>query len=141
MCWHFSRSFARRRVLILDCCQSGAIGRAFTPFRGDDVESSLATLADSFGCYVLTASTAIQLAEEREKDGHGVYTKALIDCLRDGPKDRITITDLHAYADVRLKISATQRPRLWTIEQEGQPIEIGNYVEKRRRQQQKPLKN
>jgi uncharacterized caspase-like protein len=68
-------SFARRRVLILDCCQSGAIGRAFSQFRGDDVESSLAALADSFGCYILTASTAIQLAEEREKDGHGVYTK------------------------------------------------------------------
>jgi uncharacterized caspase-like protein len=71
---YLQESNARRRVLILYCCQSGAIRREF---RGDDLHSALAGLADSFGSYILTASTAIQLAEEREKDGHGVSPRLL----------------------------------------------------------------
>jgi uncharacterized caspase-like protein len=105
-------SLARRRILILDCCHSGAISSVF---KAVDSESTLAGLADSFGSYILTASTTIELAEEREKDGHGVFTKALIDCLREGPKERITINDLYEYAHSQLKISARQTPLFWAI--------------------------
>jgi uncharacterized caspase-like protein len=134
-------SFARRRVLILDCCQSGAIGRALSPFRGDDVESSLAALADSFGCYILTASMAIQLAEERERDGHGLFTKALIDCLREPKKEIITVADLYSYADYQLKISARQKPKQWTLDVEGSPIEIGNLRQRFARLRQQDLEH
>src|ERR1700730_1561499 len=99
--YHLQESHARRRVLILDCCQSGAIGGLF---RGNDLQSSLAGLADSFASFILTASTAIELAEEREKDGHGVFTKALIDCLRDAVKESITVNDWYEYAYRRLRV-------------------------------------
>jgi uncharacterized caspase-like protein len=131
--YYLQESHARRRVLILDCCQSGAIGREF---RGNDLQTSLASLADSFGSYILTASTAIQLAEEREKDGHGVFTKALMDCLREGRKERITINDLYEYAHSRLKVSAKQTPLFWALQQEGTAVEIGNYQAKHERERQ-----
>jgi hypothetical protein len=120
-------SFARRRIIILDCCQSGAIGREIGTFRGGDAEATLRSLADSFGCYILTASTAIQQAEEREKDGHGIFTKALIDCLRDPKKESITVSDLFAFASARLKIAGSQTPKQWALDVEGSPIEIGNF--------------
>src|SRR5208283_509408 len=132
-----------RRVLILDCCHSSAIE---TIFRGGDSENALTALAQSFGSYILTASTAIQLAEEREKEddkdrqkGNGVFTKALIDCLREGPKERITINDLYEYAQSRLKISAMQTPLFCALQQEGAAVEIGNYQAKHERERQRKL--
>lgn len=97
-------SQAKRRVLILDCCYSGAIGT-----KGGDAEDTLSTLAHSFGTCILTASTALQAAKEREdvdrQKGNGVFTKALIDCLREPSKDSITVDDLYLYAFARLKDS------------------------------------
>jgi Caspase domain len=113
---YLQESRARRRVLILDCSHSGAIGR------------SGAANSASREISILTSSTAIQLAEEREEDGHGIFTKALIDCLREGRKDRITLNDLYEYAYARLKISARHTPLFWAFQVEGEPIEIANYV-------------
>jgi uncharacterized caspase-like protein len=132
-------SYARRRVVILDCCQSGAIGREIGSFRGGDVDSSLKDLFDSFGCYILTASTAIQEAEEREKDGHGLFTKALIDCLREPRKESITVADLFSFASERLKISGSQKPKQWALDVEGSPIEIGSFRQKLARLRQQEL--
>jgi len=134
---YMRESRAQKRVLILDCCHSGAIGSGF---RGGDVDGSLGGLADSFGSYILTASTAIQLAEEREKDGHGVFTAAILEGLTTGEAARdnkITIPDLHSYAHTRLAASATQRPLLWALRQEGgRPFEIASFGKRRARQQQ-----
>ncbi len=127
-------SRARRRVLILDCCHAGAIGHVF---KGGDAESALAGLAQGFGSYVLTASTAIQLAEEREKDGHGIFTKALIDCLREGSKESITVNDWYEYAYNHLKIVANQTPLKWGLQEEGAPVEIANFKLKRETERQR----
>ena len=128
---YLQESLARRRILTLDCCHSGAIASVY---KAVDSKGALDGLADSFGSYILTASTTIELAEEREKDGHGVFTKALIDCLREGPKERITINDLYEYAHSRLKISAKQTPLFWALQQEGTAVEIGNYRAKHERE-------
>jgi uncharacterized caspase-like protein len=44
-------SFARRRILILDCCHSGAVASIY---KAVDSKSALDGLADSFGSYILT---------------------------------------------------------------------------------------
>ncbi len=126
-------SRARRRILILDCCHSGAIGKVY---KGGDADSALAGLADGFGSYILTASTTIQLAEEREEEGHGVFTKALIDCLREGAKDSITVEDWYGYAYERLKMGAKQTPLQWGLQKEGPSFEIGNFRAKHERARQ-----
>jgi Caspase domain len=133
---YLQESLARRRILILDCCHSGAISSIY---KAIDSKSTLDGLANSFGSYILTASTTIELAEEREKDGHGVFTKALIDCLREGPKERITINDLYEYAHSRLKISARQTPLFWALQQEGTAVEIGNYQARHERERRESL--
>jgi uncharacterized caspase-like protein len=55
-------SLARRRILILDCCHSGAIRRIY---KAVDSKSTLDGLADSFGSYILTASTSTGRADAR----------------------------------------------------------------------------
>jgi Caspase domain len=138
---HLQDSRARRRVFILDCCHSGAIGQNF---KGGDAESSLTGLAHSFGSYILTASTGIELAEEREKDGHGIFTKALIDCLREPRRERITVDDWYEFAFERLRNSGNQTPLKWTLQVEGSSIEIGNFKQKQSRwaeQEQEQLKS
>jgi hypothetical protein len=137
---YLRESFARRRVLILDCCHSGVVTN---DFKGEDLQSTLDALSHSFGTYILSASTAIQLAEEREQDGHGIFTKALIDCLREGGKESITISDLYNYAFARLiSESESQTPLLTVHQQEGAVIEIGNFRakhERLRREQEEQL--
>jgi S-DNA-T family DNA segregation ATPase FtsK/SpoIIIE len=118
------QSRARRRILILDCCHSGAI---VDIYKGGDADSALDGLAHSFGTCILSASTAIQLAEEREKDGHGVFTKALIDCLREPAKELITVDDWYDFAFRRLKFFGNQTPRIRNS-REGDPIEMGDYI-------------
>ena len=125
-------SNAKRRVLILDCCYSGAIG---TPYRGGNAEDALTASAHSSGTCILTASTAIQRAAARENEeqtdrqkGNGVFTKALIDCLREPSKECITVDDLYQFAFIRLGDSSQTPKKLG--EQEGLPSEIGNFKQK-----------
>jgi len=131
---YLQESLARRRILILDCCHSGAIGSIY---RAVDSKSALDGLADSFGSYILTASTTIELAEEREKDGHGVFTKALIDCLRDGVKESITVNDWYEYAYRRLRVVANQTPLKWGLQEEGPSFEIANFKARHERERQR----
>src|SRR3984893_7942861 len=130
---YLQESSARRRILVLDCWHSGAIANIY---KGGDAESALSGLAHSYGTCILTASTAIQLAEEREKDGHGVFTKALIDCLHEPLKERITVDHWYNFAFNRLKISGNQTPRIRNY-REGDPIEIGNFKAKHERLRRK----
>jgi len=61
----------------------------------------------------------------------------LIDCLREGPKERITINDLYEYAHSQLKVSARQTPLFWALQQEGTPVVIGNYRARHEREHQR----
>jgi hypothetical protein len=64
-------------VLLLDCCYSGG---AAPHFHRGDAASALKVLADQVkGCFVLTASTATQTAQETEEDGMvlGRFTAAV----------------------------------------------------------------
>src|SRR5215472_9680437 len=69
-------SAARKIVMILDCCYSGAVGNAF--LRGD-VNQQLQAFSQSRGIYVLTASTGLQVAQEKEGDQFGLLTKHVIE--------------------------------------------------------------
>jgi uncharacterized caspase-like protein len=69
---YLQRSYAKRRVLILDCCHSGVIG-----FKGGDTDNTITRLADSYGTFILTASTANQYAEEKEKEEAGTNGRAM----------------------------------------------------------------
>lgn len=88
-------SKARNKVIMLDCCHSGAMA---SPALGNN---SLAQLSE--GLSVLTASRASESA--LEKNGSGVFTSLLCDALQGGAADlrgNITPGSLYAYVDEAL---------------------------------------
>ena len=112
------------RALVLDCCHSGAVGEGF---RGGDLASGLDDLARrNSGTYILTASTAIQLAAEREAaandgaSGNGIFTKYFLEALEtgaasSGDSDDITIDAVYDYIQQRVTVQASQQPQRFVI--------------------------
>ncbi|MEI6485485.1 MAG: caspase family protein [Sphingomonadales bacterium] len=95
-----SSSPARNRVIILDSCHSG--------FAGNRADSPMAELRE--GTTILTASTSLQNASER--DGHGIFTGLLIDALQGGAANLVgdvTVGSIYAHIDRALGPWA-QRP-------------------------------
>jgi len=116
---------ARRQILLLDCCHSGAFAK------GSKGDSNLA-LKDRFsgrGKVVLTASRATEYSFEGQsvqgEPVRSVFTHAVVDGLRTGQADcdkdgLVTVTDLyhHVYEWVK-KAEPRQTPELWTYGAEG----------------------
>lgn len=90
-----NQSKAKNKVVILDCCHSGAMA---VPATGG---SGVAQLSE--GLTVLTASRSFEAT--LEVNGSGVFTSLLVDALRGGASDirgNITLGALYAYVDEAL---------------------------------------
>lgn len=90
-----NQSHARDKVIIFDCCHSGAAG---TP---SVTGSNLAQLSE--GLSVLTASRDSEVA--MEVNGSGVFTSLVVDALKGGAADlrgNISPGSLYAYVDEAL---------------------------------------
>lgn len=86
---------AKNKVIILDCCHSGAMGTTSAS------KSGVAEIKT--GVTILTASRENELA--REINGHGVFTNLLLEALKGGAADlqgRITPGSVYAYIDQAL---------------------------------------
>ncbi|RXK60034.1 caspase family protein [Lacibacter luteus] len=97
-----NKSKAKNRVIILDCCHSGAAGTS--PITGGSITSI------NTGVTILTASKSDEAAIE--VNGHGVFTNLLLDALQGGAADirgEITPGSIYAYIDQALGIW-DQRP-------------------------------
>lgn len=123
---------ARRQVLILDCCFSGAFARG--------AKGAEAVGLDQFtepgrGRAVLTASNATEYSFETPTSGQptpaspasgSIFTAALLAGLRDGSADRdgdgfVTVDEAYAYAYQQVRASgAAQTPQRWLSGGEGQ---------------------
>jgi plastocyanin len=112
-------------VLLLDCCFSGAAGKAF--LRGGAVADALIQEPPS-GLFLMTSSTSKQTSSERESDTGpevlGNFTRCLVEGLETGDADQnpsdgvITLEKLWRYLEHRLK---GQRPKYWTFGRSGDP--------------------
>ena len=90
-----NKSNAKNKVIILDCCHSGAMG---TP---RIIENNIAQLSE--GMSILTASRETEYAIE--SNGAGVFTSLLMDALNGGASDirgNITTGSLYSYVDEAL---------------------------------------
>ncbi|MGQ0572524.1 MAG: caspase family protein [Armatimonadota bacterium] len=113
-----------RVVLILDCCFSGAVGAAFA--RGG-VDDQLQRVSSGRGTYLMTASTGIQVALEKEADQYGVFTKHLITGIRDGTADldgdgQVTIDELYRHVHDRVLDEGFQEPMKWDLNVRGELV-------------------
>lgn len=119
---------ARRQVLILDCCFSGAF--AASAKGGDDLELERHVVGHGRGRVVLTASRA----REHSFEGHAlpgaaidgsVFTAGLIDGLRTGGADGdsdglVSVEDAYDYAYTYVQSrGANQTPQRWIYGAEG----------------------
>lgn len=120
-----NESQAKDKIIILDCCHSGAFG---SPSISGGVSSQI-----NEGVVVLTASRNSESA--LEVNGHGVFTNLLLDALQGGAADirgHITPGSVYAYIDQALgpwdqrpvfKTNVTRFTSLRTIKPQV-PIEI-----------------
>jgi hypothetical protein len=90
-----NNSRAKNRIIILDCCHSGAVGTS--PITGG------ITTSINSGVTILTSSKHDELSKEVR--GHGVFTNLLIDALQGGAADirgDITPGSIYSYIDQAL---------------------------------------
>ena len=115
---------ACRIALILDCCYSGAAGEIFS--RGG-VDEQLQFVSRGRGTFIMTASTGIQVALEKETDRLGMFTKHLIAGIREGAADRdgdglITLDELYGYVHDRCLEEGCQEPMKWDLNVRGEVV-------------------
>ena len=124
---------ARRQVLVLDCCFSGAFARGA---KGDGAVGLDPLAEPGRGRVVLTASNAREYSFESpdstpapESPAPGsVFTAALVAGLREGEADvdgdgYITVDEAYAYAYQRVRASGVaQTPQRWLSGGEGQLV-------------------
>ena len=118
---------ARRQILVLDCCHSGAFARGIKG--AADLALQQRFEPHGRGRVVLTASRSTEYSfEGGQASGEGVpsvFTHAIVDGLRTGDADRdkdglITVTDLYQYVWETVRAAEPrQTPELWTYGAEG----------------------
>jgi hypothetical protein len=117
--------------VILDCCFSGAIERSFlrATYKGSIAEQAHAAVLQlaSKGIFYLTASTDVQVAEEKDGDEHSLLTKHLLEGIREGTADanddgEITFSELCHFVQRRLHAAGGQRPISYTLRASGDPL-------------------
>ena len=110
-------------VIILDCCYSGAVKAAFVRSGVDD---QLQLVSGGRGTYILTASTGIEVALEKESDEYGVFTKHIIEGIRSGEADvdsdgLVSMEDLYRYVYARMESEGCQKPMMWDLKRARPP--------------------
>ena len=99
--WIANRIKAKKAIILLDTCESGALtnGYAHSRVDGPATEAGVGRLHEATG-RPLTAAAAGHEALELTKLGHGVFTSALIDALHHGDSNGnglIEVSELAAY--------------------------------------------
>jgi WD40 repeat protein len=115
---------ARRQILLLDCCFSGAFPRGWT-FRADEtIGSGHYFDVKGSGQAILTASDDMQYAFEddevtMQKVTPSMFTEIVVEGVGSGKADtdldgKITLDDLHAYVLEGLRArNSSQHPQKW----------------------------
>jgi uncharacterized caspase-like protein len=103
---------AENRVMLLDCCFSGAAKGVQARSALDD---TLKLSVEGTGTYLMTASDSIETAQEKEGDLYGVFTKHVIEGLKSGAADVlgrgfVTMDDLYEYVLRTIRADSPQRP-------------------------------
>ena len=122
-----SDSRAKRQVVILDCCFSGAFGEGL--LAKDDSSIDIKRQLGGEGRAVLTSSTSTQYSFEQQDADLSIYTRYLVEGIETGAADLdeddvISVDELHEYASVKVqKAAPAMKPEIYTVK-EGYKIII-----------------
>jgi hypothetical protein len=129
---------SKRKILILDCCHSGAFERSGIKGNEETVAITESTFkGDGYGRFVITASNSTQFALEGnqilEQTEFSLFTHFLIDGLQTGKADTnndgyISLAEWYDYAFDRIKaITSKQTPNMWAYGAQGEVIIAQNH--------------
>jgi formylglycine-generating enzyme required for sulfatase activity len=111
------RSYAQRKVIILDCCFGAAFAEGFLTM--DDGTMDVRAQLGGEGWVVLTAATSRNYALEQAGEPLSVYTRYLVEGLKTGTaapenQDYISVGNLHDYVRAKVKTAApTMEPSIF----------------------------
>ncbi len=127
-------SRAKRQIIVLDCCFSGAFAENM-PAKAPQVENISTDIRAQLGAEgraVLTSSTATQYSFEQtiQKESQlSVYTSYLVEGLKSGAADLdrngvISVDELHNYTRGRVReVAPAMKPEIYAV-REGYKIQI-----------------
>ena len=110
-------SYAKRQVIILDCCYSGAFAEGW---QSKSVGLDLKKELGAEGRIVLTSSTATQTSFQQEGEKLSLYTQYIVEGMETGAADRegngkIYAHELHNYAKAKVQeVKPKQKPDIIT---------------------------
>ncbi|NEO97552.1 MAG: hypothetical protein F6K58_02335 [Symploca sp. SIO2E9] len=122
-----SRSRSRRKVVILDCCFSGAFAEGLKA--KDDGSLDIKTQLGGEGRAVLTSSTSTQYSFEKPEENLSIYTRYLVEGIETGAADEdrnglIYAGELHDYAKRKVRAVAPAMKPEFFPSKEGAKILI-----------------
>jgi uncharacterized caspase-like protein len=118
--WLANRIKAKRAIVLLDTCESGALIAGHLRSRTDGAvsEAGVGRLHEATGRPVLTAAASGQFAHEGVVDTsgatHGVFTWTLLDALRNGDKNgngAIELSEIVAHVQAKVPALAAAQKR------------------------------
>lgn len=120
-----SENKSKKVVFLFDCCYSGNVKQS-VGFRGSSIPLASFEESSGEGIIFITATKSFQLAREDDDLGHGVFTRYLVEGLKDGKADRdntgyITIDELYNYTYEMVKKNThnSQVPMKWGLDEKG----------------------
>ena len=120
---YIDESSASTKVVILDCCFSGAVKKLFKGEIQDQASRAIQGL-EGVGTFFLTASTDTQLAEEKEGDTFSLLTKYIIEAIRGDTADThrdgiVSFDELCSFVQEKVGTEGKQKPRKFCLDASG----------------------
>jgi branched-chain amino acid transport system substrate-binding protein len=132
---HLAKSNSQQKVVILDCCFSGAVANLLYNHKGESNAINLEPLK-ARGSVILASCEAYELSHQaRESTAEdlapSLYTRYLVEGIRTGAartedNEWIVARNLHEYAQhcFHTEQSASMQPRIVTLDREGYEIPV-----------------
>jgi WD40 repeat protein len=138
--WLANRIRAKKAIILLDTCESGALVAGYLRSRTEEAasEAGVGRLHEATGRPVLTAAAGGQFAHEgvvaASGERQGIFTRTILDALKSGDTNnngKIELSELVAYVQAEVpklaaKFGGTARAETATTKRQGQSARFGS---------------